>query len=247
MSRVDNLLRPPLLQSDNAGRRSIVLLSGGMDSTTAFYKAVEETEVVRALSFNYGQRHSRELLHAANTAEAHGTQHTVIDLSQVGSYLKGSALTDDVEVPHGHYAADNMSVTIVPNRNTIMLSIAVGIAIGDGATEVWAAMHAGDHPIYPDCRPEFITALNGLIPIATESDVQIVAPFIDISKAEIAWVGNNLNVDWMQTYSCYQGGNVHCGRCGTCVERAEAFHLAGVYDPTLYEDPDFWKQAVGVS
>jgi 7-cyano-7-deazaguanine synthase len=219
-----------------------------MDSTTAFYKAFEETDLVMALSFNYGQRHKRELTYARMTAEAHDVPYYIVDIRSIGMLLKGSALSDpDVEVPHGHYAADNMAITIVPNRNMIMLSQAVGAAIGAEANEVWAAMHAGDHPIYPDCRPEFITAMNETIEIATESNVQIVAPFIDIEKDQIARIGHELNVDWLQTWSCYEGANTHCGRCGTCVERAEAFYLAAIPDPTLYQDPDFWKEATGVS
>ncbi len=220
---------------------SVVLLSGGMDSTTAFYKALAETHVVYALSFDYGQRHSIELSYARRTASNAKIPHSVINIKSMSGFMKDSALTGDVEVPDGHYAEESMKVTIVPNRNTIMLSQAVGIAIGLEASQVWAAMHAGDHFIYPDCRPEFIDKLNELIPIATESDVQIVAPFIDIPKDEIVQVGMALGVNYAETWSCYKGGTTHCGRCGTCVERAEAFYLANEVDPTEYIDAEYWK------
>lgn len=223
--------------------RSIVLLSGGLDSTVAFYQALDEVKVAMAISFDYNQRHLVELEYAAETARRENVPHETIDMTSIGQLLQGSALSDrHVEVPDGHYAEESMKATIVPNRNTIMLSMAVGAAIGMGVSQVWAAMHAGDHPIYPDCRPEFINKLNELIPIATESDVQIVTPFIDISKQQIIRKGFNLGVNFSETWSCYKGGDIHCGRCGTCVERAEAFFLAGVRDPTQYEDKEYWKR-----
>ena len=221
---------------------SVVLLSGGMDSTTAFYQALGETNVKLALSFYYGQRHKVELDYAVRLALTQHVAHKVIDITSIGEFLAGSALTDmDVEVPDGHYAKDTMKATIVPNRNMIMLSQAAGAAIGIGATQVWAAMHAGDHFIYPDCRPEFIDSMNRILPLATATDIRVVTPFIDITKAEIVTIGMALGVPYAETWSCYKGGNVHCGRCGTCVERAEAFYLANEVDPTLYKDPDYWK------
>ncbi len=223
---------------------SVVLLSGGMDSTTAFYKALAETDVKQALSFDYGQRHKVELEYAMRTASKEGIPHALINIRTVGYFMKDSALTGDVDVPHGHYAEDNMKQTIVPNRNSIMLNIAAGIAIGLEAAEVWAAMHAGDHPIYPDCRPEFIEALNECIQVATESGVWVKTPFIHIPKDEIVQIGTALGVDYSETWSCYEGGKVHCGRCGTCVERAEAFFLANEVDPTEYEDTEYWKSVV---
>ena len=226
---------------------SVVLLSGGMDSTTAFWQALGETNVLATLSFDYGQRHKNELGYAARLSEDQGVPNVVIDMTSIGKLLQGSALSDPtVKVPDGHYAEETMKQTIVPNRNMIMLSQAAGAAIGIKATEVWAAMHSGDHFIYPDCRPEFINHMNVILPIATETDVHIVAPFINISKADIVKLGGSsgLGVPYEQTWSCYKGGNVHCGRCGTCVERAEAFYLANEVDPTLYKDPDYWKEAV---
>ena len=223
--------------------RSIVLLSGGIDSTTAFYQALDEVKVAMAISFDYGQRHKKELEFASNTTRRENVPHEIIDITSIGRLLQGSALSDrHVEVPDGHYSDETMKATIVPNRNTIMLSTAVGVAIGIGASQVWAAMHAGDHPIYPDCRPEFIDKLNELIPIATESAVVVVTPFIHMTKQEIIRKGFRLGVDFSATWSCYKGGDIHCGRCGTCVERAEAFFLAGVRDPTQYEDKEYWKR-----
>lgn len=228
-------------------KKGVVLLSGGMDSTTAFYVAMQELDDLWALSFDYGQRHSTELNYAQRMARRHGVDHQVISLRDVTRFLKGSALTDDIDVPHGHYAEDNMRTTVVPNRNSMMLNIAAAIAVGQDAQSVWAAMHAGDHPVYPDCRPEFVTALNKTLKLATETNVFVSTPFIHIMKDEIVSIGAELGVPYEETWSCYEGGNVHCGRCGTCVERAEAFHIAGVEDPTLYEDAEFWKEATGVS
>ena len=227
---------------------ALVLLSGGLDSTTLFYKAMWERDDVQAISFDYGQRHIREVESAAYFSQLHRVPWNVIDLHSLGRLLKGSALSDsEVEVPQGHYAKETMKQTIVPNRNSIMLSCAVGAAIGQDLQEVWAAMHAGDHPIYPDCRPEFIDKLNELIPIATETDVKVVAPFINMPKDAIVKLGNDLGVPWEHTWSCYEGSDIHCGKCGTCVERQEAFHLAGVQDPTEYADSEFWKTETGVT
>jgi 7-cyano-7-deazaguanine synthase len=229
---------------------ALVLLSGGMDSATVLGHAIETRRSkpdsrVEAISFDYGQRHRVELYAARRIAEHYQIDHDIVDLSGLGPLLTGSALTDpSILPPEGHYAEANMAVTVVPNRNTIMLSIAVGVAISRGIEYVLAAMHAGDHPVYPDCRPEFISKLNELIPIATESEVMVFAPFINMTKAEIARRGSDLGVPYALTWSCYRGGDQHCGRCSTCVERAEAFNLAGVDDPTDYEDSSFWAEAI---
>lgn len=227
------------------GEKSVVLVSGGMDSTTVLYHARTMTNVIQALSFDYGQRHKIELEYARRTCEQLMIPWSLIRLPELTQFLKGSALSDPtVEVPEGHYAEDNMKLTIVPNRNMVMLSQAVAVAIGLGADMVYAAMHAGDHPVYPDCRPEFISAFNAAVRVATETHVWVNTPFIMSSKADIANAGFELGVPFEQTWSCYKGGTVHCGKCGTCVERQEAFSIAGVPDHTLYEDPDFWKEAV---
>lgn len=224
--------------------RTVCLVSGGLDSTTLLYEAHKETKVVQALSFDYGQRHRTELEYAEMNCSSLGIPWRLVGLNDISDMLAGSALTDNIDVPEGHYAADNMALTIVPNRNSIMLNIAVGVAIGLEADEVRAAMHAGDHPVYPDCRPVFVQALNELVRIATETDVIVNTPFIGISKADIVTRGLKAGVPFENTWSCYKGGQIHCGKCGTCVERAEAFDLAGVPDPTHYEDPDFWRVAV---
>ena len=230
---------------------ALVLLSGGLDSTTLLYKALWKKDNVRAISFNYGQRHKKELDVARSLAQKNEVPWDLIDLTTLGSKLKGSALSDsEVEVPEGHYAKDTMKQTIVPNRNSIMLSCAVGVAVGNVIPEVWAAMHAGDHAIYPDCRPEFIDSLNSTIRFANawENPVpQVITPFINISKDEIVRIGEELNVPYELTWSCYEGGDTHCGRCGTCVERQEAFYLAEVKDPTEYLDNEFWKVETGVT
>jgi 7-cyano-7-deazaguanine synthase len=230
---------------------AIVLLSGGLDSTTAFYKAMWERDDVRAISFDYGQRHRKELEAASYFSRLHDVPWHVVNLQTLGGLLKGSSLSDpDVEVPEGHYAKDTMKATIVPNRNSIMLSCAVGVAVGNKFQEVWAAMHAGDHAIYPDCRPEFIEKLNELIPIANawEDPIpRVITPFIDYTKDMIVRLGSDMGVPYEHTWSCYEGGKVHCGKCGTCVERQEAFYLAGVQDPTEYADTEYWKAETGVS
>lgn len=229
---------------------ALVLLSGGLDSTTAFYKAMWERDDVWAISFDYGQRHRKELESANYFARTHDVPWKVINLQTLGGLLKGSSLSDsEVGVPQGHYAKDTMKTTIVPNRNSILLSCAVGVAVGNKIEEVWAAMHSGDHAIYPDCRPEFIDKLNELIPIANawENPIpKVIAPFIDIPKDAIVRLGSDLGVPYEHTWSCYEGGEIHCGKCGTCVERQEAFHLAGVQDPTEYTDSEYWKQETGV-
>lgn len=228
--------------------RAVALLSGGMDSTTLAYKVRAEADELHLLSFDYGQRHGRrELSHAYSTAQNIGADsYRVVDLSSLRTLLEGSALTDkDVEVPDGHYSEESMAATVVPNRNAIMLSVAVGVAVARKADVVVCAIHAGDHAVYPDCRPEFISAFDEQAVIATEGfhveGFQVLAPFVHITKADICKLGDTLGVPWEDTWSCYKGGNLHCGRCGTCVERAEAFHLAGVSDPTRYQDAAYWK------
>jgi len=227
----------------DADAKTLVVCSGGMDSVTLAYLVAKERRLTRLLSFDYGQRHKRELAFAAMAAADLGVRHDVIDISGVARFLTGSALTDDVEVPDGHYAAETMRITVVPNRNAIMLTIAFGVAAAEGADAVAAAMHAGDHFIYPDCRPPFIEAFRAMQNCALEGmwEVDFYAPFIDWTKGDIARLGGELGVPFENTWSCYKGGARHCGRCGTCVERREALHLAGIADPTVYDDPDFWR------
>ncbi|WP_413205697.1 7-cyano-7-deazaguanine synthase QueC [Rhodospirillum sp. A1_3_36] len=227
--------------------KTIVICSGGLDSVTLAHKVAQEATLSRLVSFDYGQRHAKELTFAARCADRLRVPHDIVDLRAVGALLSGSSLTSDaVAVPDGHYAEETMRITVVPNRNAIMLTIAFGIASAQGAEAVAAAVHGGDHFIYPDCRPGFCEAfatmqshaLEGMGPIAFQT------PYVHQSKADIAGEGARLAVPFAETWSCYKGGEVHCGRCGTCVERREAFHMAGVEDPTDYADPDYWVSAV---
>jgi 7-cyano-7-deazaguanine synthase len=231
----------------------VVLHSGGMDSSTLLYDTANEGYDVIALGVDYGQRHVKELEAAKAVLDAACRAFPEqrfwsrrIDLSVLREHLTGSALTGDVPVPEGHYAEETMRQTIVPNRNAIMISVAAGVAVAWGAPAVYTAVHAGDHHVYADCRPEFVSAMNLATMKATEGfgDVSLVAPLVYLTKADIARLGSNLGVPFALTWSCYVGGEVHCGRCSTCVEREEAFALAGVEDPTEYVDPNFWRQVV---
>lgn len=223
--------------SDEAKRRTILILSGGLDSVTALYHLRALGREVSALSVHYGQRHRRELAAAAAACSGLGVEFRLIDLFAAGiaPLLAGSSQTDAaVPVPEGHYAEETMKATIVPNRNMIMLSLAIAWAISRKANAVAYAAHAGDHAIYPDCRAEFVDALAAAARLADWHAVAIERPFIAMTKAEIVKRGADLGVPFAETWSCYKGGDAHCGLCGTCVERREAFSLAGVADPTEY-------------
>ena len=293
-------------------QKAIAIVSGGLDSVTLAYlmasKSFELEVEVDLVSFNYGQRHSKELKYAALCARGLGLRHDIVDLTGLTHLISNSALTSNkvdvkakefirdsaaltvrltdqvvyvgedrqpvpIEVPEGHYAEDNMKQTVVPNRNMIMLSIAAGIAVNRGAVMVAAAMHGGDHFIYPDCRPGFIAAANaaivlgnggfGAIPETPDDAVPaqfIYVPFLHATKADIAYQALQLGVPLHMTWSCYKGGEKHCGRCGTCVERLEAINEAQqriaenppkdwdspykMEDHTVYDDDEFWKTAV---
>lgn len=221
--------------------KAIAIVSGGMDSVTLAYLLAHEGYTLHLLAFDYGQRHSKELLFAQRCAAALGVAFDVIDLRDVTRLLTGSALTDQaVEVPEGHYAAPNMAKTVVPNRNAIMLSIAYAVAVAEGAQVVATGVHAGDHTIYPDCRPGFVRAFDTMGLLANEGycdpALRLYAPFVNKDKGDIVTIGTALGVPYEDTWSCYKGGDIHCGRCGTCIERKEAFELAGVSDPTEYQD-----------
>jgi 7-cyano-7-deazaguanine synthase len=221
-------------------RACVAVVSGGVDSTVLAHHLRAEGWALRLLSFDYGQRHAVELDFARRLAAGLGARHDVVDLSSVGRLLGGSALTDDaVDVPEGHYTDESMKATVVANRNAIFVNVAVGVAVADGADAVAIGIHAGDHAVYPDCRPEFVDAADYLARVANEGFLPdgfaLLAPFVHRSKADIVRLGAELGVDFGETWSCYKGGDVHCGACGTCVERREAFSLAGVPDPTKYE------------
>src|SRR5262245_44231598 len=227
-------------QEESVTGLTIVSLSGGMDSATCLGLAVSEGGEVHAVSFLYGQRHRRELLSAREVATYYGVRHDVVDLGSLGRLLTGSALTDEsLPVPLGHYTDETMRQTVVPNRNAIMWSALWGVAVARGATQIYVGPHNGDAAIYPDCRPAFVNSLNATLTLATDTfakpGLAIVAPFIELTKGGIVRRGVELRVPYEMTYSCYQGRQSHCGRCGTCVERREAFTEAGVPDPTRYE------------
>jgi 7-cyano-7-deazaguanine synthase len=225
--------------------KTIVVCSGGLDSVSLAHRIADEGNLLGLVSFDYGQRHAKELDYAAACAQRLGVFHQIIDMAAIGAQLSGSALTDDIEVPDGHYAEETMRVTVVPNRNAIMLAVAFGVAAARQAEAVAIAVHGGDHFIYPDCRPAFIDALQAMQTHALDgyASVRLLAPYVDGSKADIVTDGARHGTPFGETWSCYKGGDRHCGRCGTCVERREAFHLAGVEDPTDYADPHFWKAA----
>ncbi len=206
---------------------------------TLAYLLTSQGYALHLVSFDYGQRHRKELDFAQRAARALSADWDLISLAAAGiqRLFRGSALTDPaIDVPEGHYAHENMRVTVVPNRNAIMLSIAYAAAVSARADVVAAAMHAGDHPIYPDCRPEFIRAFAAMERLATEglADIDLLTPFIHMSKADIAALGARRGVPFEDTWSCYKGEEIHCGACGTCYERREAFQRAGIVDPTVY-------------
>lgn len=215
----------------------LVVLSGGMDSVTALAHTATMYGDVHALTVNYGQRHVREIDAAAAQAERWAVGHDVVDLTGVGSLLAGSALTDDVAVPEGHYSDASMAATVVPNRNAILANVAAGVAVARKLDGIVLGVHAGDHPIYPDCRPEFIVALQTMLDAANDGyhRVRVEAPFLHTDKAGILRVGMALGVDYGLTWTCYKGADRACGRCGSCVERLEAFAEIGEQDPLEYE------------
>lgn len=222
--------------------KATLIVSGGMDSATlAYYYKKEGYDSLHLVGFNYGQRHVKELEALEKIANDLGATWEIVDLTQLKSSIASSSLTSDtINVPDGHYAEETMRITVVPNRNAIMLSIATGIAVANGSNIVATGVHSGDHFIYPDCRPAFIEAIDKAFQLGTQGHSKdgfhVEAPFVNILKADIAKIGHSINVPYELTWSCYKGGEKHCGRCGTCVERIEAFIDAGVEDPTQYED-----------
>ncbi|RRI01502.1 7-cyano-7-deazaguanine synthase QueC [Mesorhizobium tamadayense] len=226
--------------------KTLVICSGGLDSVSLAHKVAAEHELAGLLSFDYGQRHSKELGFAALCAERLNVPHSIIDIREIGRGLSGSALTDSVEVPDGHYAEDTMKITVVPNRNAIMLATAFGFAAAHKVEAVATAVHGGDHFIYPDCRPAFIDAFQMMQDRALDgyAKIGLYAPYVNLTKADIVVDGATYGTPFAQTWSCYKGGERHCGRCGTCVERREAFLLSGHADPTDYEDAGFWLEAL---
>jgi len=214
---------------------ALIVYSGGLDSTVLLHYLKASGDADAALLFDYGQRHKKELEFAAQNCRKLGVPFELADLSPITKLFGKSSLTDtSVEIPDGHYEDENMKSTVVPNRNMIMISIAAARAISVGTDKVAYAAHSGDHAIYPDCRPEFADALDNVLGLCHYYPLSLYRPFVDKTKSDIVKLGAELGVDFSLTWSCYKGGAVHCGTCGTCTERKEAFRLAGVPDPTAY-------------
>ena len=212
---------------------SVIIYSGGLDSTTLLYE--ERERVALAVIFDYGSNHAaREIACAKHHCALLGIEHLVIELGFMSRYFQSSLLSGAADIPDGNYDEANMKSTVVPFRNGIMLSIACGLAESRGLKRVLIANHGGDHAIYPDCRPQFVDAMNAAMQAGTYEGVQLAAPYTNISKADIIRRGARLGIDYGATYSCYRGGEHHCGTCGTCTERREAFREAGIPDPTKY-------------
>lgn len=215
-------------------KNSAIIVSGGMDSITLLYD--RKDEIALGISFDYGSNHNaREIPFAKMHCERLGIKHITINLDFMHQYFKSSLLDGAEAIPEGHYADDNMKSTVVPFRNGIMLAIAIGIAESNNLDQVFIANHGGDHTIYPDCRPEFINAIDAAATAGTYNNVKVIAPYTKITKSDIARIGKRLGIDYAETWSCYKGGEVHCGKCGTCVERKEALAEAGIEDKTIYE------------
>lgn len=215
-------------------KNSAIIVSGGMDSITLLYD--HKDEIALGISFDYGSNHNaREIPFAKMHCERLGIKHITINLDFMHQYFKSSLLDGAEAIPEGHYADDNMKSTVVPFRNGIMLAIAIGIAESNDLDQVFIANHGGDHTIYPDCRPEFINAIDAAATAGTYNNVKVIAPYTKITKSDIARIGERLGIDYAETWSCYKGGEVHCGKCGTCVERKEALAEAGIEDKTIYE------------
>lgn len=214
---------------------SAIIVSGGMDSITLLHEYKDE--IALAITFNYGSNHAKkEIAFAKEHCAELGIEHLVIPLSFMHDYFKSSLLEGADAIPEGHYEAENMRSTVVPFRNGIMLAVACGLAESRGLHRVMIANHGGDHAIYPDCRGTFIEAMSEAMSYGTYGNVKVFAPYTGITKADIAKRGASLGVDYSRTWSCYKGGDKHCGKCGTCIERKEAFAVAGIADPTQYEE-----------
>lgn len=215
-------------------KNALIIVSGGMDSITLLHD--RKDEIALAVTFDYGSNHNaREIEFAKLNCEKLGIEHIIIPLSFIHDYFKSSLLEGASAIPEGHYESENMKSTVVPFRNGIMLSIACGLAESRGLERVFIANHGGDHAIYPDCRHSFIESMSMAMQYGTYAGVAILAPYTHITKTDIAKIGASCGVDYSLTYSCYKGGEKHCGKCGTCVERKEALRDAGIKDPTEYE------------
>lgn len=225
----------PTNKADLNKEKVVVIYSGGMDSFTVLNRAIADGHEVYAVSFHYGQRHHRELDTAKAVCEQLGIEHKIVDIRSINTLLAGSSLTDDIDIPEGEYANSNMTSTVVPNRNMILLSLAIGYAVSIEADKVYYGAHAGDHEIYPDCRPEFVAAMNSVSQIANYQPVTIHSPYLAQSKADILADGLTLGLNYAHTWTCYNGREKACGKCSACRERLAAFASHGITDPLEYE------------
>ena len=219
-------------------KKAVLIYSGGMDSFTLLHHILASglaRSDIAALTFNYGQKHVKEVEYAKYVCAELGIEHQVVDISAINSLLGGSSLTDDIAIPEGHYEADNMKSTVVPNRNMILLSLAIAYAVSLEADTVYYGAHSGDHAIYPDCRPEFVQKMDEVSRIANFQPVAISTPFVAMSKIDILARGMTLGLDYTHTWTCYNGRDKACGKCGACVERLEAFTCNQQVDPIPYE------------
>lgn len=216
-------------------KRAVLILSGGMDSTTLLYELINLGFDVRCISFDYGQKHKKEIEMAVETCNKLDISHRIINLSVLNDVAPSSLTREDWNVPDGHYADENMKQTVVPNRNMVMLSLATSYAISEKIPYLFYGAHSGDHDIYPDCRKEFIMKLDEAIELCDWFNVELIVPFLDIDKGDIARLGKELKVDYSLTWTCYKGKEKACGKCGSCTERLEAFKKVEMKDPIEYE------------
>lgn len=217
-------------------KKVVVIYSGGMDSFTVLHKAIQQGLTPYALTFDYGQRHIKEIEVAKSVCNELGTNHKVIDISSINQLIGGSSLTDNsIDVAQGHYQEENMLSTVVPNRNMILLSLAIGYAVSIKADQVYYGAHSGDHAIYPDCRPEFVEKMNDVATVANYEKTEILSPYLNSDKIGILKDGLKMGLDYSKTWTCYNGREKACGLCGSCVERLEAFAKNGITDPIEYE------------
>lgn len=212
----------------------VVIYSGGMDSFTLLNELMYLGYRNHILTFDYGQKHAKELVVANRFCQKNNLEHTIVKLPT--EVFRGSALTGGPDVPEGHYEDESMKDTYVPNRNMTMLSLAAAYALSIGANKVFYGAHAGDHAIYPDCRPEFLKQINTLLHIANYEPVTVIAPYLGMSKTDILQRGIQMGLNYSHTWTCYNGRDKACGKCGSCRERLEAFQQCGVIDPLEYED-----------
>lgn len=227
-------------------KKCTIIISGGLDSTVLLYytRSTTSSQNIHTLSFNYGQKHVKELIYAQKLGKTLGIENTIINISSVGELLNSSLTKKGEKIPEGHYAQKNMRLTVVPNRNAIMLSIAYGYAISNKSDYLIYGAHTGDHFIYPDCRLPFVKTLNCALRLGNKSfgNVTIITPFINKTKSDLVKIGLKLNVPFDKTWSCYNGGEKPCLKCGTCIERIEAFKENNIKDPLLSDQE--WKLAL---